>query len=98
MLVAVERDEIRPGDAIQHGRNFGQPCQIGIEIAADLELEVAVAVGGDDFFQRFRQIITDLSRMAANDVDQPTVWRAAMRLAGCQQREKARHVEAGQIL
>ena len=56
-----------------------------------------MAVGRDDFLQRFRQLIADLSRVAANDVDQTDgVARGDGGRRG-QQREKARHVETGQI-
>ena len=97
MLVAVERDEIRLGRAIQHGGNLDQPRQIGIDVAADLELEIADAVGRHDFFQRFRQAIADLSRMAADDIDQSDGVARGDGIRRLQLREKARHVEPAEI-
>ena len=57
LLVAVERGMIGAGDRVQHRRDLGEALQIGVDVAADLELEEGVAVGRDDFFERLRQAV-----------------------------------------
>ena len=97
LFVAVEGDEIGLGNAIDDAGDVDQPRQIGRGIAADLEFEVAVAVGGDDLFQRFRQSIVDLSRVAANDVDKADGMARGDAIGGLKSREKMRHSETRQI-
>ena len=98
LFVAVKRDEVRPSQAIENGGNLGQSGQIGVEVAANLELEIAVAVGRHDFLQRFRQAIADLSGMTADRVDQPDGMARGDGARRCQLREKTRHVETGKVL
>jgi hypothetical protein len=51
--------EIRIGEAVEHGRYGAKPFDVGFPPAADLELEPAVTVGRDHFFQRFREAVAD---------------------------------------
>ena len=86
------------GRAIQHGGNLDQSRQIGINVAANLELEIAVAVGCYGFLQRFRQAVANLSRMAADDIDQPYGMARGDGVRRCKLREKTRQVEFGEIV
>ena len=96
LLVAVERDEIRLRRRIEYRGDFDQPLQIGNDIAADLELEIAVAVGRHHLLQRFRQTVADLVRMTGNDIHQADSVASGDRFGGRQLRKKSRHVEARQ--
>jgi hypothetical protein len=58
LLVAVERD-VQSGDAVEDARDPDQPLEIGTAVAADLELEATLAVGGDDFLERLGQAVVD---------------------------------------
>ena len=69
LLVAVERDMVGPGDAVQHGRDLDQPLQIGVDHAAHLELEKSVAIGRNHLFQRLRQAVGGGAGMAGDGVD-----------------------------
>ena len=48
LLVAVERHVIGLGYAVQHRRDLGKALQVGVRVAADLELEEGVAIGRND--------------------------------------------------
>ncbi len=54
LLVAVERHRVRC-KAVEDGGDIGEPGDVGIGIAAELELEIRVAVRRDDLPQRARQ-------------------------------------------
>ena len=97
LLVAVERDVIGPGNAVKHCRDFGEAPQVGVRVAADLELEEGVAIGRNDLLQRFRETVIDLARLAGNDVHQADRVARGDARAGCQLREETLHVEAGQL-
>ena len=97
LLVAVERGEIRLGARIEYRRDLAQPLQIGGHIAADLKLEIAVAVGGHHLFQRFRQSVADLAGMTGDDVDQPNRVPCGDCFGGRELREKAGRIEAREI-
>ena len=58
LLVAVERGEVRLRRAGRAPPAIGASrARSARDVAADLELEIAVAVGGDHFLQRFRQAV-----------------------------------------
>ena len=59
LLVAVEGDVQRPGDAVEDAGDAHQPLEVGAAVAADLELEAALAVGRDDFGERLGQAVLD---------------------------------------
>ena len=98
LLVAVKGDEVRALEAIENGGNLRQPRQIGVAIAADLELEITVAIGRHDFLERFRQAVADKPGMTADDIDQPDGMARGDGNRRRQLREKARDVECGKIL
>src|SRR3954471_38430 len=54
LLVAVERDGVF-GQAVEDRRDIDEPREVAIEIAAQLDLEIAVAVSPDDLLERDRK-------------------------------------------
>ena len=97
LLVAVERDVVGPGDAVQHGRDFHQPLQIGVDHAAHLELEKSVAIGGNHLCQRLRQAVGGGAGMAGDGVDQADRVACGNARRRHQLREEPRQVEARQV-
>src|SRR4029079_17341637 len=59
LLVAIQRDEIRLGNSIEYGRNRGEPIYVGRDRSSELELEIAVPIGGDRLFETFRQAVVE---------------------------------------
>ena len=72
LLVAVEAAAVAAGDAVEHAGDPRQPLDVGLDVAGDLELEPALAVGGDHLLERLRQAVADaLGRVGGGDrVDQ----------------------------
>ena len=60
---------IGPVDAIEDTGDLGQALEVGRDVAADLQLEVALAVSGDDFGQGLRQAVADRLRRGQDRVD-----------------------------
>ena len=75
LLVAVEGDAQPLGHRVEHAGDLHQPLDVGLAVAADLELEAALAVGGDHFLERLGQAVADARarRLVGGDdrVDQP---------------------------
>ena len=59
LLVAVERGAVAAVDAVEHAGDARQPLDVGVDVAGDLELEPALAVGGDDLLERLGQAVAD---------------------------------------
>ena len=59
LLVAVQRAAVAAVDAVEHAGDAQQPLHVGVDVAGHLELEPAVAVGGDHLFQRLGQAVAD---------------------------------------
>ena len=99
LLVAVERDVERAGDRVEDAGDLYQALDVGLPVAAHLELESALAVRGDHFVERLGQAVVDprAGRLVAGDdrveqADRVPRLDAAHRLeAG----EKGGEVEAG---
>src|SRR4029434_10321243 len=68
LLVAIQRDMVGPSDTIQHCRDLDEALQLGVDRAADLELEKSVAEDVNGLFQRFGQAVVDFARMAGDGV------------------------------
>ncbi len=84
---------MRAGPArVEDAGDSHEPVEVGLAIAADLELEAALAVGRDDFGERLRQAVVDAraGRLVAAVIGstRPTVWRASMLGAGCRPARK----------
>ena len=77
-----------------------QAVDIGIEVARDLELEVAVPVGRDHLFQALRQAVVqalaDVSARVSASTS-PTVWRTWIDGAGRRPARNLAEIEAGEI-
>ena len=59
LLVAIERDEIRLCDGIENCRDAGKALDVGVDAAADFELEIAVTVSRNCLLQTFRQSVVE---------------------------------------
>jgi hypothetical protein len=57
LLVAVQRAAVAAVDAVQHRGDAQQSRHVGVDVASHLELEPAVAVGGNHLFQRLGQAV-----------------------------------------
>ena len=44
---------------VEHGRDARQAIDVGVDVPADLQLEIAVAVSRDNLFQTLRQAVVD---------------------------------------
>ena len=99
LLVAVERCAVAAADAVEHARDARQAVDVGGDVAGHLELEPAVAVGGDTSSSVSGRPSPTRSVWSARVIGStsPTVWRASMLEAGCRPAEECRPVEAGQV-
>jgi hypothetical protein len=59
LLVSVERDVVGVWKPIQKVRQLAKTCSIRVELAAQLDLEVSVPIGGDHLVERLRQTVVD---------------------------------------
>src|SRR5215470_6934470 len=57
LLVSVQRGNIAADIFVENGGNVAQPLDIGIELTGNLELEIAVTVGGAHLLERFGQAV-----------------------------------------
>ena len=100
MLVAVERHFVGLSRAVEHRGDLRQPLNIGIALAAYLELEVNMAIGGDDLFQALRQPVVQalaLCVSARDGVDKTNGVARENRIGRFQAGEKSVEVEAGKV-
>ncbi len=64
MLVAVERHRV-PGQPVEDRCDPHQSRNVGLGVAAELDLEIAIAVRGDHLFERRRQAVVRALRIVA---------------------------------
>src|SRR5207253_3766757 len=91
---AVEGHVIRLFNPVEHARDGTEAMQIGRNVAAELELEIAMTVSGNRFFKAFREAVVEAvtQRLVARQrVKQP--YRVAhenrlRRLQAAQERSK----------
>ena len=62
LLVAVERGAVVARTGIEHGGDAAQPFEVGLDVAAHLQLVVAAAIVGDDLLQGLGQAVIDALR------------------------------------
>src|SRR6266480_1873586 len=70
LLVAVERRLVGLLAAIEDGRDGDEALDVGLRIAADLELEPAVPVARDDLGKRIGQAVVELFFCGRHRVEQ----------------------------
>ena len=97
LLVAVERDVIGLRDGVEHRRDIGEALQIGVDRAANLELEEAVAVVRNHVLERLRQSVADIAGMAGNGIEEADGVARGDAHRRRELRQEAPQVEAGEI-
>src|SRR5262249_13530499 len=97
LLVAVERDVIGLRYRVEYRRDVDQALQIGVDRAADLELEKGVAVVRDHVRERLRQAVADLAGMTGDGVDEADGVARGDAYGRRKLRQEAPQIEAGEI-
>ncbi len=91
----------RARDRVEDAGDSHEPVEVGLAVAADLELEAALAVGRDDFGERLGQAVVDAraGRLVArrDRVDQADGVARLDRRRRLQAGEKAGEVERAEV-
>src|SRR6476659_4191637 len=59
LLVAVQGREIRLRNAVEHRGDAGETIDVGIKRTCHLELEIALSVASNHFFEALRQAVVE---------------------------------------
>ena len=84
-------------DTIQHRCDVDEALQIGVDGAADLELEEGVAVVRDHVLERLRQAVADLARVAGDGIEEADGVARGNADRRRELRQEAPQVEAGEV-